>query len=53
MRYTHHYPESLRIGPQVLDRQRNEYFTNISQSKEKGATFKMQPLDLIGSGVRI
>jgi len=50
MRYAHHYPESLRIGPQVLDRQRNEYFTNLSQSKEKGVTTESQPLDMFGSG---
>jgi len=50
MRYAHHYPESLRSAVEVLDRQRSDYVTNLSQSKEKGVTTISQPLDLIGSG---
>jgi integrase len=38
MRYAHHYPESLRLAAEILNRQRSDYVTNLSQSKEKGAT---------------
>jgi len=34
MRYSHHYPESLRDGVEVLDKKS----TKIAQSKQKGAT---------------
>jgi len=52
-RYAHHYPESLRSGIEALDKLRENHITILSQSKEKGATPDAQPLDLIGSGVRI
>ncbi len=42
-RYSHHYPESLRDGVEVLDR----IITNLSQHNEKGATAKPQPLDFM------
>ena len=53
LRYAHHYPESLRSGIEVLDKLRESHLTILSQSKEKGVTTESQPLDLIGSGVRI
>ncbi|HMK77516.1 MAG TPA: site-specific integrase [Thermodesulfobacteriota bacterium] len=36
MRYAHHYPESLRPGVEVLDEQRKNYITNLSQLKKEG-----------------
>jgi site-specific recombinase XerD len=36
MRYAHHHSESLRSGVEVLDRQRRDYDTKMSQSNEKG-----------------
>ncbi len=36
MRYAHHYPESLRIGVEILDKVRKEFSTNLAQSNEKG-----------------
>jgi integrase len=38
MRYAHHYPESLRAGIEILDRQRSEQCTISSQFNEKGVT---------------
>ena len=36
MRYAHHHSESLRSGVEVLDRQRHDRDTKMSQSEEKG-----------------
>lgn len=36
MRYAHHYPESLRPGVESLDRVRDQFITNLSQSNKKG-----------------
>lgn len=32
MRYAHHYPESLRVGIETLDRVRKQFSTNLAQS---------------------
>jgi integrase len=37
MRYAHHYPESLRPGVEVLDTQRKNYITNLSQLEKEGS----------------
>jgi len=34
MRYAHHYPESLRPGVEVLDAQRKNHITNLSQLRD-------------------
>jgi len=37
MRYAHHCPESLRPGVEMLDEQRKNYITNLSQLKKEGS----------------
>ena len=37
MRYAHHCPESLRPGVEMLDAQRKNYITNLSQLKKEGS----------------
>jgi site-specific recombinase XerD len=41
MRYAHHYPESLRPGVEMLDAQRKNYITNLSQLKDGGSECTM------------
>jgi len=38
MRYTHHYPESLRSGIEAMDRVENQVITNSAQLQKKGVT---------------
>jgi len=40
LRYAHHFTESLRAGIEVMDRQKPEFITNLSQSPENGAKRK-------------